>query len=491
MAEKDNNKNKDAQEEQAPSEKVQEIPPVETQHSIKVGKKTLKYTATTGMMPLKNDDSGDIEANVFFMAYTLDGTKNVSERPLTFVFNGGPGSSSVWLHLGALGPKRVDGHDAGWMTAPPYKLVDNDYTWLDQTDLVFIDPIGTGYSRAVKADDNKNYWNAESDIESVGEFIRMYLTRYQRWISPLFIAGESYGTFRAAGLAGHLFNKGIAFNGIVLISTILNMQTARFTTGNDLPYALFLPTYAATAWFHGKLSKEMQDRPLREFLDEVEQWAATDYTTALAKGDQLTEREHNTILRRLARYTGLDRTFIDNSNLRIHIQRFCKELLRDEKRTVGRLDGRMKGRDALAVTEFPDYDALFPAIMPAYTSTFNDYIRRELGYEIDRPYHILRSLYQNWEYERGQFPDTSEPLRSAMAKNPFMKVFVGQGYYDLGTPHFAAEYTFNHMALDPEVRDNVQMGYYESGHMYYLDMGALAQFRENITGFIQNALKQA
>ena len=260
-------------------------PPVVTRHETRIGGKLVKYTVTTGMMPLKNE-AGETEARIFFMAYTGDRTGPAAQRPLMFSFNGGPGSSSVWLHLGAIGPKRVKMLDDGRMPAPPYELVDNDESWLDQTDLVFIDPVGTGYSRAVKPELGKKFWGVQGDIESVGEFIRLYLGRYQRWSSPLFVVGESYGTTRAAGLAGHLIEKGIAFNGIVLISTILNFETARFTKGNDLPYVLFLPTYTATAWYHKKLPADLQAKPLRAVLDEVERWALGDYTLALAKGDR-------------------------------------------------------------------------------------------------------------------------------------------------------------------------------------------------------------
>ncbi|HXA86616.1 MAG TPA: peptidase S10, partial [Candidatus Dormibacteraeota bacterium] len=289
-----------------------EVAPIVTHHEIHVGGKTLHYTATTGMMPLKNNDTGEVEAHIFFIAYTLDGQNE--HRPLTFSFNGGPGSASVWLHMGAIGPKRVRMQPDGMMPPPPYQLVDNEQTWLDQTDLVFIDPVGTGYSRAVKRDQTRKFLGLRGDIESVGEFIRLYLGRYERWSSPLFMVGESYGTTRAAGLSGYLVEHGIAFNGIMLISSILNFQTTDGSPGNDLPFVLFLPTYASAAWYHKKLGPEFQ-QSFDKLRSEVEQWAAGPYADALAKGDRLTPQERQDVIDHLARYTGLSKTYIDQSNL--------------------------------------------------------------------------------------------------------------------------------------------------------------------------------
>lgn len=462
-----------------------ETPPVETHHTLQLGDQTLSYTVMAGMLPLKNEESGEIEARIFFTAYTLDNAGAPAERPLTFVFNGGPGSASVWLHLGALGPKRVQMQDQGWMPAPPYKLVDNPHTWLDQTDLVFIDPVGTGYSRASKPDLSKKYWTVQGDLESVGEFIRLYLTRYKRWASPLLLAGESYGTTRAAGLAGYLINKGIAFNGIALISTVLNFQTLHFERGNDLPYSLFLPTYAATAWYHGRLAADLQAKPLPELLAEVEAWAENEYALALLKGDRLSAGEREALVQRLADYTGLAPRYVDHTNLRINIHRFCKELLRDDRRTVGRLDSRFKGLEPIAVTEFPEFDPSLTAIAPPYMAMINDYVRTQLGYETDAPYEILSfKVNQAWEWDRGKFADTSDALREALAKNAFLKVFIAQGYYDLATPHAAAQYTFDHMDVDASLRDNLSLHYYEAGHMMYLDVTSLAKLKRDIAAWL-------
>ncbi|MFW5748199.1 MAG: S10 family peptidase [Chloroflexota bacterium] len=469
---------------------AEETPPVETQHTLKLADRTLRYKAAAGMLPIKNE-TDEIQAQMFFVAYTLETDRPANRRPLIFVFNGGPGSSSVWLHLGALGPQRVRMEDEGWMPMPPYELVPNQHTWLDMADLVFIDPVGTGYSRAVKPEDNKKYWNLQADFESVGEFIRLYLTRYERWASPLFLAGESYGTTRAAGVAGHLITRGIAFSGVILISTVLNFQTLLFAKGNDLPFILFLPTYAATAWYHGRLPQELQQKPLRAVLDEVEAWAETEYTLALQKGDRLDAEAREAIIARLAYFTGLEPRYIDYSDLGINIMRFCKELLRTERRTVGRLDSRFKGRDALAVTEFPEFDPSMAAITPPYTATMNDYVRRVLGYKTDIPYEILSyTVNREWEWDRGRFADTSEALRSAMTRNPHMQVFAGMGLYDLATPHFATHYTLNHMSIDPELRQNLHMAEYEAGHMFYLDVTALARLRQDVVGFLAKAVTQ-
>ena len=482
---------KDAEKDGKGDAKVEkEEPPVVTKHELKLaGGRTLRYSVTTGLMPLKND-AGDVEARVFFMAYTLDRSGGPETRPLMFSFNGGPGSSSVWLHLGALGPKRVKMREDGAMPQPPYQLVDNDHTWLDETDLVFIDPVGTGYSRPAKPELGRKFWGVQGDIESVGEFIRLYLTRHERWGSPLFLVGESYGTTRAAGLAGHLVDRGIAFNGILLVSSILNFQTARFTQGNDLPYPLFLPTYAATAWYHKKLPADLQSKPLGDFLREVTAFAGGDYPSALTKGDRLSPAERQEIAKRLARYTGLSETYVDEADLRIEIQRFCKELLRRERHTVGRLDSRFKGTDESGVSERPEFDPSMTAIRPPYTAAFNDYVRRGLGYKSDTVYHILGGgIGTPWDFGSGNgFADTSDALRSAFAKNPDMKVFVASGYYDLATPYFATEYTLTHMGLDAAQRARVSTSYYEAGHMMYIHERELARLKQDVAKFLATAL---
>ena len=467
-----------------------EPPPIVTHHEIHVGSKALRYTATTGMMPLQNKDTGEVEAHIFYIAYTLDGQNE--HRPLTFSFNGGPGSASVWLHMGAIGPKRVRMQPDGMMPPPPYQLVDNEYTWLDQTDLVFIDPVGTGYSRAVKRDQTKKFLGLRNDIESVGEFIRLYLGRYERWSSPLFMVGESYGTTRAAGLSGYLVEHGIAFNGIMLISSILNFQTTDESPGNDLPFILFLPTYASAAWYHKKLSPDLEQN-FDKLHAEVEQWAAGPYADALVKGDRLTPQERQDVIDHLARYTGLSKTYIDESNLRIEESHFTKELLRDKRLTIGRLDSRFTGTSRSAIDETSSFDPSMSAIRPPYTAMFNQYVRSELGYKSDLEYYILGGGFRfdewDWGVQRGGFPDTARALKDAFDKNPFMKLFIGSGYFDLATPYFATQYTLNHMSLDSAQHARVTLGYYGAGHMMYIQDSSLGELKKDVSAFITNALK--
>ena len=474
-----------------PKKEVPEQPPVVTHHEIHVGGKTLHYTATAGMMPLKNPDTGATEAHIFYMAYTLDG-QQPEHRPLTFSFNGGPGSSSVWLHLGAIGPKRVRMQPDGMMPAPPYHLVDNEYTWLDQTDLVFIDPVGTGYSRAVKRDQARKFLGVRNDIASVGEFIRLYLGRYERWSSPLFMVGESYGTTRAAGLSGYLVEHGIAFNGIILISSILNFETTNFAPGNDLPYVLFLPTYADIAWYHKKQPPDLL-KDFAKMRTEVEKWASGPYADALAKGDRLTPQERQDVIDHLSRYTGLSKTYIDESNLRVDESHFTKELMRGQRQTVGRLDGRFTGTSPSAVGERASFDPSMSAIRPPYTAMFNQYVRTELGYKSDLEYYILGGGFRfdewDWGIRRGGFPDTAQALKDAFDKNPYMKLFVGSGYYDLATPYFATQYTLNHMNLGPDQHKRISLGYYNAGHMMYIKDSSLAELKKDVGAFIAKALK--
>jgi len=380
----------------------------------------------------------------------------------------------------------------GTMPAPPFELVDNEQTWLNQSDLVFIDPVGTGYSRAARPDLAAKFFGLNGDIESVGEFIRMYLTRYERWTSPLFLAGESYGTTRASALSGYLVDRGIAFNGIMLISTIMNFETTNFAAGNDLPYELFLPSYAATAWYHKKLSAELQSESVREVVAEAERFASGDYALALEKGDRLSAQERQDVVAKLARYTGLDSRFIDNANLRVSLNLFRKELLRTERRSIGRLDSRFKGFDSSFSTDSPDFDASEAAIRPPYTSTFNNYVRAERGYKSDLEYYILGggiTTPWNWNTNNG-YVDTSVALRSALARNPYLKIFVAMGYYDMATPYFAVDYTMHHISLDPMLLKNFSTGHYEAGHMMYIDEKSLGKLRADVGRFIDESQRK-
>jgi carboxypeptidase C (cathepsin A) len=468
----------------APAPPAREEPPVVKQQELTVGGRTLRYTSTTGMLPIRNA-AGETEANIFFIAYTLDGVADRSKRRLMFSFNGGPGSASVWLHLGALGPKRVKMNDDGSMPAAPYQLVPNDSTWLDETDLVFIDPVGTGYSRATKPDLARKFFGVQGDIESVGEFIRLYLTRYERWTSPLFLVGESYGTTRAAGLAGYLVEQGIALNGVCLVSTVLQFQTVRFGRANDTPYVLILPTFTATAWYHKRLSADLQ-KDLRKTLAEAEKFAITEYAEALNKGDKMTAAERKAVVDKIARYTGLDPKYVDQADLRITTQAYMRELQRDKNILVGRLDSRLTGPGLRAVTPTAEFDPSNTAIRPPYTALFAQYVRTELGYKTDAKYYVLGGgIGQwNWGVDNG-YAETADSLRQAFAKNPHMKLYVGSGYYDMATPYFAADYTLNHMGLPPQLRQNIRTHEYEAGHMYYIHVPSLQKMKTDVASFLQ------
>jgi carboxypeptidase C (cathepsin A) len=461
-----------------------------TKHSVRAGSRQLNYTVTTGFMPIK-DRAGETEAKIFFMAYTLDGVQNPKDRPLMFSFNGGPGSSSVWLHLGALGPKRVKMLDDGLMPPPPYELVDNEHTWLTETDLVFIDPVGTGYSRVVKQDQTAKFFSLNGDIESVGEFMRMYLVRNERWASPLFLVGESYGTTRASGLAGYLFERGIAFNGIALVSSVMNFQTIRFAEGNDLTNILIFPSYAATAWYHKKLPSDLQSKPLAAVLKEAEDFAAGELNSAMMKSDRMAAGEKQTVIDKFARLSGLSRDFVAQNNMRVDLSEFLKELMRDQRRSAGRLDSRFLGIDRDAGGNSPDHDPSMSAIRTPYTATLNHYVRRDLGFKSDLEYYILGGGIGAWNWNTNNgYANTAVALREAMAKNPYMKVFVASGYYDMATPYFATDYTLANMNLDPQLRRNISVSYYEAGHMMYIEKNSLKKLKEDVTAFIQSAVKK-
>ncbi len=460
---------------------------VETEHVAHIAGSDVAYKATAGRIVLK-DEEEKAKAAIFFIAYTRNGVDDLSQRPVIFSFNGGPGSSSVWMHLGLLGPRRVLAGDAGQPVAPPYRLTDNEYSLLDRADIVFIDPVSTGYSRPAPGEDAKQFHGLEQDIESVGEFIRLYVTRYKRWSSPKFLIGESYGTTRAAGLAGYLQTKhGMYLNGLLLISSVLNFQTLEFESGNDLPYILFLPTYTATAWCHGRLAADLQV-DLQKAIQEAAKFASGDYARALFLGSALPPDEHAAIVRQVARYTGLSESYVELSNLRIEIFRFCKQLLRDQRRTVGRLDSRFLGIDRDAAGEHGEADPSYTAIQGAYSSAMNAYVREELGFEKDLPYAVLTGLYETWDYSKHQnkYVDVGETLRAAMTQNPFLHVFIANGYYDLATPFFATEYTVNHLHLEPELRDHVRMAYYAAGHMMYVHIESLAKLRSDMVSFLDS-----
>ena len=462
---------------------------VMTKHSVKIGGQEVKYTATAGTMVLKLED-GTPKASVFYVAYTKDEVADATKRPITFAFNGGPGAGSLWLHVGALGPRRVEMGDVGNLLPPPYKFVDNEASILDVTDIVFIDPVTTGFSRPVPGEADKQFHGVQEDVQSVGDFIRLWATRNRRWGSPKFLAGESYGTTRAAGLSGYLQQRyGMYLNGIILISSILNFQTAEFDTGNDLPYILYLPTYTAIAWYHKKLPSDLQG-DLQKAIAESKAFAVGAYADALMAGDALPVAKRTEIAQRLSRLTGISAEYIDHADLRIEIQRFDKELMKSERRTVGRLDGRFTGIDADAAGEQPDYDPSLAAIVGPYTAMLNEYVRGELKFESDLPYEFLTGRVRPWNYApyENRYVNVAETLRRAMTQNQFLHVFVGKGYYDLATPFFAADYTFDHLGLDPTLRSHISGGYYEAGHMMYVHHDSLMKLKQDLAQFIQASL---
>ena len=460
--------------------------PVITKHQVTINGQVINYTVTAGYLPLK-DPQGKTKANIFFVAYTKDGV-NKDTRPITYAFNGGPGSASIWLHMGVLGPYRVVMNDDGSAPNAPYKYEANPYSWLDMTDLLFIDPVSTGYSRPTGNENAQTFHGYTEDIHSVGDFIRYYTTKFERWGSPKFLAGESYGTTRAAGLSGYLQERhNIFLNGIVLISSVLNFQTLEFSTGNELPYMMFLPTYTATAWYHKKLPADMQQRSLKDVVQMARDYASNEYLLVLMKGDMITDQEKNTTVQKLHSFTGLSEDFIRKSNLRVSDSRFFKELLRDSGKTTGRLDSRFTGVDRDDAGEGIEFDPSMSNIMGMFSGAMNNYTRKELQYKNDLPYEAL-TYVGPWTFSTNNYLDVSETLRSAMSQNEYLKVWIACGYYDLATPFFAAEYTVHHMGLRPEQQSRISLTYYEAGHMLYIHKPSLIQLKKDAENFYQQAL---
>jgi len=462
-------------------------------HTISIGRRKLAYTSTTGRIVLREEAVEDgkaagfkARATVFMTAYTLDGADR-RERPVTFAFNGGPGSSSVWLHLGLLGPQRVLSGDVGAPVPPPYGMAANAETLLAHSDLVFIDPISTGYSRAVDGEKPGEYHGFKRDMESVAEVIRLWTSRNGRWLSPKFLAGESYGTLRAAAVGAHLQNRfGMYLNGLILISSVLDIGTIHFSEGNDIPYVLYLPTYAAVAWYHGK----HPGRKLEDVVAEAEAYAAGDYPRLLARGNRLSAAEHRAAAGRIAKLIGLRREYVERSDLRIEHIRFFTELLRDQGKSVGRLDGRFTvaepdgGRDQFTA------DASYSHILGPYTAALNQYVREDLGYENDLPYEILSgAVNQAWSYKEfeGRSVSVVDELAAAMRANPHLRIHVACGYFDGATPHFAAEHVIAHLQIPADVAANVELAYYPAGHMMYVHEPSRIRQSADIADFISRA----
>ena len=463
---------------------------VVTRHEIDIDGAALRYTVTAGRIVLRKEQVADdafsgskATAEVFVVAYTLDDADPAS-RPVTFAFNGGPGSSSVWLHLGLLGPRRVLMGDAGELAPPPYGLGDNPQTLLRHSDLVFIDPVSTGFSRAVSGGKPGEFHGFTGDIESVGEVIRLWTTRGDRWMSPKFIVGESYGTVRAVAVAERLQEThALTLNGLVLVSSVLDFGTQDFGQHRwDESCLNFLPTYTAIAHYHGKVKR----RSLRALVKEAEEYAAGDYPAVLRKGNRLTTKERAAAVRKLASLTGLSEDYVDRADLRIEHWRFFGELLRDERRTVGRLDGRFSGPMASAIAENMDADPAHDAISGPYAAVFNHYVREELGFESDLPYEQISRRVDPWSYKdfEGRPIDVTPKLERAMRQNPHLRVHVAYGYYDGATPHFAAEDVVAHLNLPDELRANIEHAYYEAGHMMYVHEPTRRQQSRDLAAFV-------
>ncbi len=455
--------------------------PVVTRHSTRIGDQTVNYAAEAGWLPIRDD--GKVAAKMFYIAYTRDGVDDMSTRPLLFSFNGGPGTASVWMHMGYTGPRRVVYDDDGFALRPPGGLEDNPHSILDVADIVYIDPIATGYSRMVEGQDLHKYHGTLSDIQSVAEFIRLYILRNDRWMSPKFVIGESYGTTRASGLAGYLVSQHqIYLNGVILVS----MTGLDVEAGQDVSFATSLPHLAATAWYHGQLSDDLQSRPIRGFLDEVESFAMTDYVTALLKGDRIDDAERDSMAERVAGYTGLTTEYVVSTNLRVSSRRFWKELLRDQRMTVGRLDSRYLGVDQDAAGENPEYDPAMSDWNGPFADAVNRYIREELDYSPDLNYNIWGSV-RPWNRDQGA--NVGDMLRRAMRDNPYLKVLIQGGYYDAATDYYSAVYTISHLQPGGEYKDRFRFSWYESGHMMYLRKPDLANANNDLREFIRWSLE--
>ena len=469
-----------------------------TKHNIKIDNKPINYTAIVGTLILKNEKDEPI-ASFGYTAYIKDGEADATKRPITFSYNGGPGSSSMWLHIGIMGPRRIVVNDPSPNGPAPYKLEDNNYSILDVSDIVMMDPIGTGLSRAVGKGKYADFWGVDQDIKSVSQFIKNYVNENERWNSPKYLLGESYGTFRSAGAADYLQeNFGISVNGVVLVSNVLDIRTLAYLPGDDLSYIVNLPTYAATSWYHNKITKKPAS--LDAFLKEVRAFSFGEYADALLKGDMLSAEEKDKIANKLVALTGMSKDYWEKANLRVNQPQFAKELLRNSGVAVGRLDSRYKGISQNLLSEFAFNDPQSSDISPAFISAFMNYYTTELKVSKDKNYNTsaysLPDFKWDWKHQRsnGLFGDASTPntgpdLANAMSNNPRMKVLVMNGIYDLATPFGGTEYAFDHMGLDKKIKNNITMKYYEAGHMMYIHNESAIKFKKDVAEFITGSLK--
>ena len=463
-----------------------------TQHQATIDGNEINFTATAGKMVMKSDE-GDAKANVFFVAYTKDDdSSDVPNRPITFCFNGGPGSSSVWLHLGMLGPTRVKLTDDATPIVPPHQLIPNPYSLLDATDLVFVDPVSTGYSRPAKGENKKQFHGYDEDLRSMAQFIHDYTNQYRRWASPKFLLGESYGGLRVAGLSGQLRSRyRIDLNGIILISATIDFQTLRADLNNDVAYALFLPSYTATAWYHDALSKNQQDRSVSEVVQEAREFARGPYLQALLAGDGLPKEKQEEVVARLSELTGLSKDYLNRSRLRVEATRFRKELLREKAQVLGRFDSRYAGLARDRFSDSPSYDPSAAALFGPFTSSMNEYLREQLKVKEEQVYEILTGKVHPWDYSEftNKFVSASATLRQSMTENPNLKVFAACGYYDLATPMFAMEFSRDHLGLATKLQSNFTTRYYEGGHMMYAHEPSLKKLRRDLLEFYTGSLE--
>jgi carboxypeptidase C (cathepsin A) len=466
--------------------------PVFTTNTVTINGQRVTYVAETGMLPVLKTD-GTTRASVFYIAYTRVAEKSeignrkseIERRPVTFCFNGGPGSSSVWLHLGALGPRRVKMNEDGTMPPPPFGLVDNDYSILDASDLVFIDPIATGFSRASKDEKPEDFFGQSADLESIGEFIRLWTTRHERWLSPKYVCGESYGVFRAAGLAAYLQSRyGLYLNGLIFVSGVLDFAAISDGPGNDLPFLVSLPNDTATAFYHKKLPADLQ-ADLPRALDEAREFSKTEYASALQQGASLPAGERSKIIAELARLTGLKPQVIEDNNLRIDSRVFRKQLMHDQGLILGAYDARITGRDDDPASPSPDFDPSYAATYGPFSAAMNSYVREELKFEDDLPYEILVGV-QPWNYgAHNDYPSVSDRLASAMNQNPYMRVLVLGGRSDMVCPIDGIRYSLDHMQLDPAYLTNITYAEFEAGHMMYVNLPDLKKMQTELESFLK------
>jgi len=454
----------------------------QTSHTVRLDGRDIKYTATAGTLPIRGDD-GKVQARMFFVAYTKDG-EDPKTRPLSFLYNGGPGSATIWLHMGSFAPKRVQMADEGFQPAPPYRLVDNEQSLIDGTDMVFVDAISTGYSRTVDGVNPTQFHGQQPDLRAFGDFVNEYLKAYGRWASPKYLIGESYGTIRSAGLAQELQTRhGVELNGIVLVSALLSYQVILTGPQNDLAYVSYFPTYTTTAWYHKRLPADLQAKSLKQVADEALAFATGEYATTLLRGSSLSDAERKGVAQKIARLTGLSQAYVEQTNLRVDPGRFRKELLRDKRLVVGRLDTRYTATDVDAAGEQQEFDPSNTALQGAYTAMFMDYVRNELKWESDLHYDSSGNV-RPWTYVQNAYMDMTEPLRSAMAKNPSLKVRVEAGYYDMATVFAGAVINFWHLGYDRTFTDRVSFSYFEGGHMMYTRPSAHKALKADVAKFI-------